>query len=164
MSFTNRRKPGPPREQYRRLARRALRLRCPACGRSAMFPALAKTRSFHDWFTPNEGCPRCGIPFQREPGYYLLATWAINYVAACAIGLASFGVADALWHPPVGVLLAVTLVPTVLTAVLLARHSKALFLAMDVWMDPPKPPDATAPPTDGPPPVPAPPEATVSAR
>jgi uncharacterized protein (DUF983 family) len=41
---------------------RAVRLRCPACGRG---------RIFHGVFTMHDACPNCGRPFQRGPGFFL---------------------------------------------------------------------------------------------
>src|SRR5690349_1329720 len=52
---------------------RAIRLRCPECGVSPMFVPVARTRSLRDWFTPLDGCPRCGYAYDREDGYFLLA-------------------------------------------------------------------------------------------
>ncbi len=52
-----------------------------------MFPSVARTRNLHDWFTPLDGCPRCGYAYDREPGYFLLSIWAINYGIAALLGL-----------------------------------------------------------------------------
>lgn len=41
---------------------RALRLRCPACGRGKIFRGL---------FTMHDQCAQCGRPFQRGPGFFL---------------------------------------------------------------------------------------------
>ena len=62
-------------------------LRCPVCGQTPLFPALRRTRRMHDWFTPLDGCPRCGYAYDREPGYFLLSIWAINYGIAALLGL-----------------------------------------------------------------------------
>jgi uncharacterized protein (DUF983 family) len=48
---------------------RALRLRCPACGRAAIF---------RGWFTMHETCSSCGRRFNRGPGY-LLGSIYFNY-------------------------------------------------------------------------------------
>jgi uncharacterized protein (DUF983 family) len=129
-------RPAAPRASFATHLRRALRLRCPACGHSAIFLPLSRTRRPRDWFTPLDGCPRCGYAYEREPGYFLLSTWAINYSVACAVGLTCFALVD----PRLGLpaVLAATLVPTVLTSLLLIRHSKALFIAIDVYADPPE--------------------------
>ncbi|MEI6338903.1 MAG: hypothetical protein WCQ57_10015 [Verrucomicrobiota bacterium] len=65
----------------------AMRLRCPACGTRPIFIPWYKVRSLHDWFTPLDGCPRCGYAYEREPGYFLLSIWAINYGFSSILGL-----------------------------------------------------------------------------
>lgn len=44
------------------LVTRALRLRCPTCG---------KGKIFHGWFTMHDACPHCARKFQRGPGFFL---------------------------------------------------------------------------------------------
>ena len=51
-------------------------------------------RSLRDWFTPLDGCPRCGYPYEREPGYYLMSIWAINYGVGSIVGLAIYGLLE----------------------------------------------------------------------
>lgn len=41
---------------------RALRLRCPKCGRGKLF---------RGWFTMHDACSNCGRPFDRGPGFFL---------------------------------------------------------------------------------------------
>ena len=48
---------------------RALRLRCPHCGRGRLFSGL---------FRMHEACPACGASFKREQGFYLGSIY-INY-------------------------------------------------------------------------------------
>jgi uncharacterized protein (DUF983 family) len=48
---------------------RALKLRCPACGRSPIF---------RGWFAMHESCLGCGRRFNRDPGY-LLGSIYFNY-------------------------------------------------------------------------------------
>ena len=59
--------------------RRALDLRCPTCGKTPLFHPWKNVQSLSDWFTPNDGCPLCGYAFEREPGYFLLAIWGVNF-------------------------------------------------------------------------------------
>jgi len=115
---------------------RALQLRCPTCGVTPIFPSLKKTRSLRDWFTPLDGCPRCGYPYEREPGYFLLATWAGSYGMGSLLGLILYFVLDWKFHPPIFYLLAMVLVPVIVANILLARHAKAFFLAFDHFFDP----------------------------
>ena len=115
---------------------RAMILRCPVCGKSPIFEPLLKTRSLRDWFTPLDGCPRCGYPYEREPGYFLASTWVINYGAGSILGIVIYLVLDLTIHPPIGCLLFAVLSPIVLFNLLFARHSKALFIAIDHLSDP----------------------------
>jgi uncharacterized protein (DUF983 family) len=144
----------PARPNLLRFLSRAVRLRCPECGVSPMFVPVARTRSVRDWFTPLDGCPRCGYAYDREDGYFLLATWGVHYFTIAGFGLVlglvllsctSLGLA---WS------IVLTAVPTVLVGFLFARHAKAVYLAIDHFCDPHlKPggaPDRTKRPNPGP--------------
>ena len=118
---------------------RAMRLKCPVCGTRPIFVKTWRVRSFHDWFTPLDGCPRCGYPYEREPGYFLLAVFGFNPGFAVFVGVSVF-----VWLAEtrdIGVmnvwafLLAVGL-PIPIINVLVARHAKALFIALDHFVDP----------------------------
>jgi uncharacterized protein (DUF983 family) len=113
-----------------------MRLRCPGCGVSALFIPLRRVRRLRDWFTPLDGCPRCGYPYEREPGYYLIPIWAINYGVGSVVGLVIYVLLEWKFDLPVWQLLTAVLVPVFLFSLLFARHSKALFLALDLFFDP----------------------------
>ena len=125
----------PARSAVRHLGR-ALRLRCPTCGVSPLFRPLRETRRLRDWLTPLEGCPRCAYRYDREPGYFLLAIFAFDYAATLAIGFALWAAYEWWLDLTVGQTLVATMTPMAVVSVLLVRHSKALFLAMDRWVDP----------------------------
>jgi uncharacterized protein (DUF983 family) len=114
----------------------ALSLRCPYCGKTPIFPALKKTKSLRDWFNPLDGCYRCGYPYEREPGYFLLATWAGCYGMGSLLGLCLYFFLDTKYHPPIFELLVIVLGPIIIFNLLFARHAKALFLAFDHFFDP----------------------------
>ncbi|MEX0614147.1 MAG: DUF983 domain-containing protein [Pirellulales bacterium] len=59
---------------------RALRLRCPACGRSPIF---------RGWFSMHEKCAACGRRFDRGPGY-LLGSIYFNYGVTATLVLAMY--------------------------------------------------------------------------
>jgi len=115
---------------------RACRLRCPECGVSPMFMPVSKTRSIWNWFTPLDGCPRCGYAYERETGYFLLSTWAFNYGAIAGLGVIGGLIVDAIWHPSMTVLLCSVAIPMPILSFLFARHAKSLYLAMDHYYDP----------------------------
>lgn len=93
-------------------------------------------RSLRDWFTPLDGCPRCGYPYEREPGYYLMSIWAINYGAGSLLGLAIYGFLEWKFDLSVEGLLVAVLAPVFFFSLFFARHAKALFLALDLFFDP----------------------------
>ncbi len=85
---------------------------------------------------PLDGCPRCGYPFQREPGYFLLSIFAINYGVGALLGLVVYLFLDFVLHLPIWLVLTLTIVPIPIFNLWFARHSKALFLAFDLFCDP----------------------------
>lgn len=122
-----------------RYVRRALALDCPVCGTKPIFKTWRRVRSFYDWFTPLDGCPRCGYPYEREPGYFLLAVFGFNFGIGTTLGIGSF-ICLAAWgdaaNTPMWVLLLTTALPIPLINLLIARHMKALFIALDHFVDP----------------------------
>src|SRR5688572_14004419 len=115
---------------------RALRLCCPRCGGAPLFRPLRDVRSFYDWFTTLEGCSSCGLRYEREPGYFLMATFAINYAFMIGTGVALWIVTEMWLDLSLRTQLTVILVPMTAVGLLAARHSKALFLAVDLWLVP----------------------------
>lgn len=115
---------------------RAIRLRCPTCGRTPLFVPLARIRSLSDWFTPLDGCPRCGYPYDREPGYFLLAIWGVNYGVVSLLGIVAYIVLEYGTTLDIQAILAWLISGAVITTLLFARHAKALFLAFDHFWDP----------------------------
>ena len=115
---------------------RALRLRCPECGISPIFVPARRVRSLWNWFTPLDGCPRCGYAYERESGYFLLATWVVNYGVVAGLGLIVGLTVDHFYRPPLWKLICVVTVPMPFMSLLFARHAKALYLAMDHYFDP----------------------------
>ena len=114
----------------------ALHWKCPTCGERPLFVPWYKVRSLQDWFEPLDGCPKCGYPYEREPGYYLLSIFAINYGVAALLGMIVYLVLDFWVRLPIGVTLVLTIIPIPLFNLWFARHSKSLFLAFDLFCDP----------------------------
>jgi uncharacterized protein (DUF983 family) len=128
-------KPAEPPHAWRYLAR-ALRLRCPECGRHPIFIPARKVRSLFDWFSPLDGCPHCGYAYEREEGYFMIAIWVVNYGLVAAIGLTAGMLLQAYSRLSLWSIMALLLVTMPLTSLLLARHAKAFFLAIDHYFDP----------------------------
>ena len=127
---------GRPPLTVRDCVTRAMRLKCPECGVSPVFVPVARTRSIWDWFTPLDGCPRCGYAYERESGYFLLATWGVNYGVVAGLGLGAALVLDATVGLTVRQALLYVFLPLPVLAFLFARHAKALYLAADHYFDP----------------------------
>jgi uncharacterized protein (DUF983 family) len=119
--------------------RRAMHLRCPECGVSPLFVPLKRTRSFDDLIMTLDGCPRCGYAYTRENGYWLIATWVINYTIVAGLGLVLGLLIDWWWHPPLWKMFLWIFIPLPLLSLALARHAKAVFLAIDHYCDPHRP-------------------------
>ena len=119
-----------------RFIRRAIGLRCPECGVSRIFRPVREVRSLYDWFTPLDGCPRCGFAYEREQGYFLLSIWGLNYGLIAGLGLIGGLLIQHYKNPPLWSAWWLLLLPMPLLSFLFARHAKALFLAMDHYFDP----------------------------
>jgi uncharacterized protein (DUF983 family) len=115
---------------------RSLRLRCPECGISPIFMSTYRTESLTDWFAHLPGCPRCGYAYDREPGYFLFALWMVTFTITSGCGLAQVFLLDYLFDFTTPTLLVCTIFPVVVVNVLLVRHIKAAYLALDHFVHP----------------------------
>ena len=106
-----------------RLLGRGLTRRCPRCGSGHLF---------RHYFTMVPDCPRCGLHFEREPGYWTGAL-AINITVIFAIFAVAFVVILAFTVPdvPVGPTLAVLVPVMVLGPILFYPFSKTLWMTVD---------------------------------
>ena len=96
-------------------------------------------RSIWNWFTPLDGCPRCGYAYERESGYFLMATWGVNYGVVAALGLGLALLIDSTIGITMRQAIFFIFLPMPLLSFLFARHAKALYLAMDHYFDPHRP-------------------------
>lgn len=116
--------------------RRTVRLRCPECGISPLYLPASRVESISDWFTMLPGCPRCGYPYDREPGYFIFAISMINFVLVAVFGVGTLLLLDSLFDLSTAQLIFFTLLPVWLLGILSARHTKAFFLALDHLLSP----------------------------
>jgi hypothetical protein len=97
---------------------RALRLRCPRCGRGALYQGVLK---------PGDACASCGLDFRQESGYYVGAMW-LNYgwtaLTGIALGLLLLG------RVSTGVLVGVLSGWGLLVPVLCFHHARAFWLGL----------------------------------
>lgn len=100
---------------------RALRLRCPACGRGALY---------HGWFAMHASCPVCTFRYEREQGYFVGAIY-VNFAAAVVLGLVPVVVADMIWGLAIERQLAIAVPLMILLPIGCFRWSRSLWLAID---------------------------------
>jgi uncharacterized protein (DUF983 family) len=107
----------------RMLLRGATR-RCPRCGSGKLF---------HKWFKMVPDCPRCGMHFEREEGYWTGAI-AVNTIIVGAIFTVVFVTAMALTIPDIPwVTILMAVIPIMSVGPLLVYpFSKTLWLAIDI--------------------------------
>ena len=122
-----RRKPTPSRAA--RLIWRALRLRCPNCGRGHLLAS---------WFRLRERCPVCQVWLEREEGYFVGAM-ALNIIIGEFLPVIGAVVAIVLtWpNPPWQVLQIAVPVAMGVCPVVLFPFSRTLWLALDWTFRPP---------------------------
>jgi uncharacterized protein (DUF983 family) len=106
---------------------RALRRRCPRCG----------GRAFSSYFRLTERCERCGLRFEREPGYWVGAL-IINTTVAFASFLLVFIGGIALTWPdvPWGYLGVLTVATMAILPVVFYPLSKTLWMALELSWHP----------------------------
>ena len=122
-----------PRHTWTRFVvtmRRALTRRCPYCGSPGIYES---------YFALQEQCPRCGVRFEREEGYFLGA-YALNLIAAefIGLGLALFLIfktdlrhLSLIWQEVIAV------APAVAFPVTLFPFSRTVWIAIDLIFHPP---------------------------
>ena len=112
----------PPATKSQMLGRGCTK-RCARCGSGHLF---------HRWFTMVDDCPRCGLHFEREQGYWAGAL-AINIGVVAAVFGVALVVALAFTVPDVPVVeLLVVLVPLVIVLPIVGYpFSKTIWVAVD---------------------------------
>jgi uncharacterized protein (DUF983 family) len=118
------------RTSLKTLLLRALLKRCPRCGRKKIFATF---------FRLGASCPNCGYVFERQEGYWVGAL-IVNIAVAEAwffvlLMVVVFSTSpDVPWFP----LLVVALVTNGLLPVIFYPHSKAFWMAIDLYIHPVK--------------------------
>jgi len=115
---------------------RSMRLKCPTCGEKSLFLPWRQVRSLHDWFTPLDGCSQCGYAYDREPGYFLMAIWGVNYGVIGLGGMSLYFILRTTTEISPFHLFLFCVMPAPFLSVLFARHAKSMFLALDHFFDP----------------------------
>ena len=105
---------------------RALRLRCPRCGRAPLF---------RGWFAMNTVCAVCDLRFERAPGYWIGAIY-VNYGVTVGIAVVGFFLLRALagWDAPWQLALWIPFV--IVFPLWFFRYSRSLWLALEYALNP----------------------------
>jgi uncharacterized protein (DUF983 family) len=122
-----------------RLLARALRRRCPVCGRAPLFDG---------WFSVRPRCGYCGFAFERhEDEDYWLGAFLLNFIATELVFAALLlAVLVATWpSPPWRPLIWVAAIQMIVAPIVGYPFSKAVWLAGDLLFRPPTPADFAAP-------------------
>lgn len=112
-----------------RLFGRALRLRCPNCG---------KGKLFESWLRMRAECPVCGFRFERGEHGYQVGSYMFNIVASeLAFAAVFVGLVVATWPSPPWTLLEYGGIAMMIVApFVFFPFSRALFLAFDLLFRP----------------------------
>jgi uncharacterized protein (DUF983 family) len=105
--------------------RSIVRLRCPRCEQGQVFQGVLRM---------NKECPHCGLPLEREPGFFLGAmyfSYGLAILAALPLCVwLFFRKVDPMWNALAGTALIALLSP------LLIRYSRVIWLHFDQRFDP----------------------------
>ena len=109
-----------------RVLGRAVRLRCPRCGRAPLF---------RGWFTMNTVCAVCDLRFERAPGYWIGAIY-VNYGVTVTIAVTGYFLLRGLagWENSPQLVLWLPFV--VLFPLWFFRYSRSLWLALEYALNP----------------------------
>lgn len=125
--------------QRGRLLARGFRRRCPRCGAGDLFAGL---------FDIRDPCPRCGLVFEREEGYWLGAMIIAFAVIEGMFGLSFVATMLVTWPDvPWTGLLVVGLVATAVLPILISPWTRTIWMAVDRAFLPA--PDQPEPPPPG---------------
>jgi uncharacterized protein (DUF983 family) len=104
----------------------AARLGCPRCGARTLFRGA---------FKMNEQCARCGLRFEREPGYFVGAIY-MNYAATVLPIVAGFLLLDAYTDIGLGTQLLIWSAAGIILPLVFYRYSRSCWLALDHLLSP----------------------------
>ena len=104
-----------------------VRQRCPRCREGKLF---------RGWFAMNDPCPKCGLIFQREEGYFLGAMYVSYFLSSILLGIGYFVGISLLpgWHDHL-ILAGLLLLYLPLTP-LVFRYSRTVWIYIDRWVCP----------------------------
>jgi uncharacterized protein (DUF983 family) len=101
-----------------------LRQRCPRCREGRVFRTSVRM---------NDTCPVCGLPFEREQGYFLGAMYVSYTLSMVCLGLLMWGAWLLLPDWDLGVLVLVACVVYLPFVPLVFRYSRVIWIHFDRW-------------------------------
>ncbi len=105
------------------------RLRCPRCRTGTLFAGV---------FQIKKKCPVCGLPYFREPGYYIgamILNYGVTAALLLALYLVSLGLPLAIpWGATTRLFL--WMGAGVALSLVMMRHAYSLWLSLDYWFEP----------------------------
>ena len=104
-----------------RIVGRALRLRCPRCGRSPLYAR---------YFRMHERCVACGLRYEREQGFFVGAIY-INYAVTVAVAVGVVLVLDWTLGLTLAQQLAIGVALGALVPLAFFRHARSLWLVVN---------------------------------
>ncbi len=107
------------------IVERALRLRCPRCGRTPLFAS---------WFRMRDACSACGLHYEREQGYFVGAIY-VNYALTAVFGMGTVLLLDGLVGLSLGQQLALAVPLMLLAPLVFFRHARSLWLGVGFLAD-----------------------------
>ena len=106
-----------------------LTLKCPHCLRGKVYRGI---------FKMNKTCPHCGIVYEREQGYFMMAVF-VGYVMGFVIAvLAGIGLYLTVKPDAIGYLLGTSAV-VFLSIPLILHYARVIWMHIDETLDPRKP-------------------------
>ena len=103
-----------------RILGRAVRLRCPRCGRTPLYRGA---------FAMHARCAACGLRYEREQGYFVGAIY-INYAATVVVAAGTVLAADALLGLTLAAQLALGIALAALVPLAFFRYARSLWLSV----------------------------------
>jgi uncharacterized protein (DUF983 family) len=101
-------------------------LRCPHC---------LQGRVFHGWFRMNPTCTVCGVQFEREQGYFMMAVF-VGYVMSFFIAVPALVVVYFTLRPSPWGYLWWTLLILLLAMPFIFHYARVVWMHLDELMDP----------------------------
>jgi uncharacterized protein (DUF983 family) len=116
----------PPRATLGEYLLRAMRLRCPRCGKGKLFV---------NWFSMHETCSECKLRYERAPGYFLGSAY-INYGVVAVLLTAVYFILHAGFRFTNQQLAAPLVAFLTAFALYFFRYARSLWIALDCFFDP----------------------------